>query len=163
MHQDEIRGCGSVDPGQLKVSQDAISAFQAMFRIIRAAAGSPTRYSARTAGQSVACCKEGGVKTFLLVLAALFPVVNPPGSGLIFLGMTRGASSATRRWLARRVAVNAFFIMAMSLPIGGVILRFYGISIPILRVAGGLVVAATGWRLLNEGSPKGSDAIAPTG
>ena len=44
------------------------------------------------------------METFLLVFAAIFPVVNPPGAALIFLGMkTQGASSQTRRWLARRV------------------------------------------------------------
>jgi len=94
------------------------------------------------------------VETFLLVLAALFPVVNPPGSSLIFLSMTQSASGETRHFLARRVAANAFFIMAASLLVGGLILKIYGISVPILRVAGGLLVAATGWKLLNEGSHK---------
>jgi multiple antibiotic resistance protein len=100
------------------------------------------------------------VETFLLVLAALFPVVNPPGSSLIFLGMTQGASGETRHFLARRVAANAFFIMAVSLLVGGLILKIYGISVPVLRVAGGLLVAATGWKLLNEGSHKVVDDVS---
>lgn len=99
------------------------------------------------------------METFLLVLAALFPVVNPPGAGLIFLSMTKNASVKTRRLLARRVAINAFFVMAMSLPFGALILKIYGISVPVLRVAGGLIVAVAGWKLLNEGSPKASDEI----
>ena len=103
------------------------------------------------------------MEIFLLVLAALFPVVNPPGAGLIFLSMTKHASAATRRMLARRVAVNSFFVMAISLPVGSLILRFYGISIPVLRVAGGLIVAVAGWKLLNEGSPKAADVIPPKG
>ena len=61
--------------------------------------------------------QEMRVETFLLVFAAIFPVVNPPGAALIFLGMTQGASSQTRRWLARRVAVNAFVIMNLSLTV----------------------------------------------
>jgi multiple antibiotic resistance protein len=100
------------------------------------------------------------VETFLLVLAALFPVVNPPGSSLIFLSMTQSASGETRRSLARRVAANAFFIMAASLLVGGVILKVYGISLPVLRVAGGMLVAATGWKLLNEGSHKAVDDVS---
>jgi len=100
------------------------------------------------------------VETFLLVLAALFPVVNPPGSGLIFLSMTQSASGETRRFLARRVAAYAFFIMAASLLVGGLILKVYGISVPVLRVAGGLLVAATGWKLLNEGSHKAVDDVS---
>jgi len=108
--------------------------------------------------------KEGCVETFLLVLAALFPVVNPPGSSLIFLSMTRGASPKIRHSLSRRVALNAFIIMIMSLLVGGLILKLYGISIPVLRVAGGLVVAATGWKLLNEGDPKtAGDEVASKG
>ena len=115
------------------------------------------------AGAHCAPRKEGLVETFLLVLAALFPVVNPPGAGLIFLSMTRNASPQTRRSLARRVAVNAFFVMAVSLPVGALVLKIYGISIPVLRVAGGLIVAVAGWKLLNEGSPKTASDISPEG
>jgi multiple antibiotic resistance protein len=96
-------------------------------------------------------------ETFLLVFAAIFPVVNPPGAGLIFLGITQGASSEIRRWLARRVAVNAFVIMNLSLTVGALVLKLYGISIPVLRVAGGLIVAVAGWKLLNEQSSKTAD------
>jgi multiple antibiotic resistance protein len=71
--------------------------------------------------------------------------------------MTRHASIATRRSLARRVAINAFFVMAASLLVGAFILKVYGISVPILRVAGGLIVAISGWKLLNEGSDKAAD------
>jgi len=97
------------------------------------------------------------VDTFLLVLAALFPVVNPPGTALVFLTMTKQASVATRRSLALRVAINAFFVMAGSLLVGAFILKIYGISVPVLRVAGGLIVAIAGWKLLNEGSAKVAD------
>jgi multiple antibiotic resistance protein len=97
--------------------------------------------------------------TYLLMLAALFPVVNPPGSALVFLALTKRAPISTRRTLARRVSINAFFVMAGSLLVGASILQLYGITIPVLRVAGGLVVAASGWRLLNSGSTKEEDAL----
>ncbi len=97
------------------------------------------------------------METFLLVLAALFPVVNPPGAALAFLSMTKRASVATRRALARRVAINSFFVMAASLLVGAFVLKIYGISVPVLRVAGGLIVATSGWKLLNEGSTKTLD------
>jgi multiple antibiotic resistance protein len=86
------------------------------------------------------------------VLAAIFPVVNPPGSALVFLSLTRRASADTRRFLAARVAINAFFVMAGSLLVGTFVLNLYGISVPIIRVAGGIVVAAASWRLLNQGA-----------
>jgi multiple antibiotic resistance protein len=92
--------------------------------------------------------------TYLLMLAALFPVVNPPGSALVFLSMTKRASAKMRRVLARRVAINSFFVMTGSLLVGAFILKVYGISVPVLRVAGGLVVAVSGWTLLNAGSAK---------
>jgi multiple antibiotic resistance protein len=101
------------------------------------------------------------MEAFLLVLAALFPVINPPGAALVFLSMTKYASAQSRRLLARRVALNAFFVMAGSLLIGAVILKLYGISIPVLRVAGGIIVAATGWELLHEGASKTRDEPAP--
>src|SRR6476660_1909668 len=91
---------------------------------------------------------------FFLVFAAIFPVVNPPGSALVFLGLTRDASHEIRRILARRVARNSFFVLVCSFFLGALVLKFYGISIPVLRVAGGFIVAVAGWKLLNEGSQK---------
>lgn len=97
------------------------------------------------------------------MLAALFPVINPPGSALVFLSLTKRASAKARESLARRVAINAFVVMAGSLLVGSVILRFYGISVPILRVAGGLIVAMSGWKLLNEGSDKTAEELKADG
>src|SRR5262249_8850619 len=98
--------------------------------------------------------------TFLLVFAAIFPVVNPPGSALVFLGLTRGATPEIRRILAWRIARNSFFVLVCSLLLGALILKFYGISIPVLRVAGGFIVAMAGWKLLSEGSRKELEASA---
>jgi multiple antibiotic resistance protein len=97
------------------------------------------------------------VEIFLLVLAAVFPVVNPPGSAIVFLSLTRHASVDDRRYLARWVAVNSFFVMAGSLLFGTFVLTIYGISLPIIRVAGGIVVAVAGWKLLNEGNRKSAN------
>jgi multiple antibiotic resistance protein len=99
-----------------------------------------------------------GINTFLLVLAAIFPVVNPPGTALVFLALTQGAAPALRRELAWRIAKNALVVLISSLIGGALVLQFYGISIPILRVAGGYVVAVAGWRLLHEGSHKGVES-----
>src|SRR4029078_8218530 len=98
--------------------------------------------------------------TFLLVLAAIFPVVNPPGSALVFLGLTRGVTRELRRILAWRVARNSFFVLICSLLLGALILEFYGISIPVLRVAGGLVLPVSRGKFLSEGSQKELEASA---
>jgi multiple antibiotic resistance protein len=59
-----------------------------------------------------------------------------------------------RRSLALRVAVNSFFVMLGSLLLGTVVLNIYGISVPIIRVSGGIVVAVSAWKLLTEGNKK---------
>jgi multiple antibiotic resistance protein len=89
---------------------------------------------------------------FLLV-SALFPVVNPPIAGLAVLSVVPQASRPQRSRLARRVAINSFFILAASLSLGAYFLGFLGVSIPTLRVAGGLVIAATAWKLLQRNGP----------
>ena len=81
----------------------------------------------------------------------------------MFLSLTKRASAATRRSLARRVAINSFFVMSGSLLVGAVVLKLYGISVPVLRVAGGLIVAVSGWKLLNEGSQKATDDVSEAG
>jgi multiple antibiotic resistance protein len=96
------------------------------------------------------------LEIYLIVLAAVFPVVNPPGAALVFFSLTKRTSPEVRSALARRVAINSFFVMAASLLVGAFILQIYGISVPILRVAGGFIVAASGWKLLNEGNDKGA-------
>jgi len=97
--------------------------------------------------------------TFLLVYAALFPIVNPIGSAPLFLGMTRYASDDARHVLARKVSINSVFLLLGSLFVGSHLLEFFGISLPVLRIAGGLVVSAFGWKLLNsDARPDGEPA-----
>ncbi len=87
-------------------------------------------------------------KSFLFVIAAILPILNPAATAPIFLGLTEGASAATRALLARRIARNMFALMIGSMLIGSYVLDFFGISLPIVRVGGGMIVAATAWRLL---------------
>jgi multiple antibiotic resistance protein len=87
--------------------------------------------------------------TFLLAFTALFSIVNPLSGAFIFLGATREADPKLRAAISRWVAIYSFAIMAGSLYVGAYVLGFFGISIPVLRVAGGIVVAASGIRMLN--------------
>ncbi len=89
---------------------------------------------------------------FLLVYAGLFPIVNPIGGAPIFLGLTRHCANHERDALALRVTCNSFFLLLGSMFIGSDVLEFFGITLPIVRIAGGLVVTATGWNLLQAGS-----------
>jgi multiple antibiotic resistance protein len=85
---------------------------------------------------------------FLIVFAALFPIINPPGTALLFLALTRHLERRDRAMLAKWVALYSSLIMAVSLAIGSSFLQLFGISVPILRIAGGLVVTLSGWQLL---------------
>jgi len=92
------------------------------------------------------------VNAFVLVFAALFPIVNPLGSAPIFLSLTDDCTPQERNRLARGVAINGFCLLLGSLLFGSAILEFFGVTVPVVRVAGGLVLTSMGWKLLNEGS-----------
>jgi multiple antibiotic resistance protein len=90
------------------------------------------------------------VKTSLLLLSALFPIVNPLGGSPIFLALTGDYTPLERRLLSQRIAMNSFVLLVASGLIGTHILTFFGISLPIVQVGGGLIVVATGWGMLNR-------------
>ena len=91
-------------------------------------------------------------KTLVLILGALFPIVNPLGGSPIFLTFTAGYSTDVRRRLAQNVAFNSFFVLVGSYFIGRFILEFFGISVPVVQVGGGLIVMSTGWNMLKQGT-----------
>jgi multiple antibiotic resistance protein len=86
----------------------------------------------------------------LLVVGALFPIVNPLGSTPFFLSLTRGLSEQQRTKLARTIAIDGLMLIVVSIFIGTHILGFFGISLPVVQVGGGMVVVATGWSLLRQ-------------
>jgi multiple antibiotic resistance protein len=90
------------------------------------------------------------VKTTILVVSALFPVVNPLGGSPVFLALTREYSTAARRRLAQRIAMNSFILLIASFLTGTHVLAFFGISLPVVQVGGGLIVISAGWALLKQ-------------
>jgi multiple antibiotic resistance protein len=93
-------------------------------------------------------------KYFAFGFSALLPVVNPLGSALVFLGLVGVVPPEIYRSLARRIAINAIIFFAVIELLGSALLSFFGISLPIMQVSGGLVLAAMGWSLLNEKDPQ---------
>lgn len=89
------------------------------------------------------------IKTLFLIPFTLLPVINPLSTAPVFVA-TVGQNRSVARRLARQVALNSFYVMAMSMLVGTYVLEFFGISLPIVRIGGGLIVAATGWRMLNR-------------
>jgi multiple antibiotic resistance protein len=104
-------------------------------------------------------------KYFALGFSALLPLVNPLGSALIFLGLVGAAPIDIYRGLARRIAINTVIFFAVIELIGSYLLGFFGISLPIVQLAGGIVIAAIGWSLLNQKdstpSPEKTEAAVP--
>ena len=93
---------------------------------------------------------SGSIQTFLLTLSALFSIVNPIAAALIFSQITADRSHAERLRLARKIAVYSALVMLGALWGGAYVLSFFGISLSALRIAGGLIVAASAWRLLQS-------------
>ncbi|MES2222377.1 MAG: MarC family protein [Acidobacteriota bacterium] len=90
------------------------------------------------------------VDFFTIAFSALFPLLNPLGSAMLFLGLVGPADAIVYRRLARRVALyTVLFLMVVDLA-GAVVLTFFGISLPVIQVAGGLVLASMGWKLLSQ-------------
>ena len=93
------------------------------------------------------------LSSFLLVVGTLLPILNPLYVTPVFWSMTSGASKEIRRYIARKVGVYCFFILLISTLFGNLFLKMFGISIPIVQVAGGLIVVHAGWKLLNAEDP----------
>ena len=87
---------------------------------------------------------------FVLSFSALLPLINPLGSALIFLSLVGPAPIPVYHSLARRIAINTVLFLTVVDLVGAALLRFFGISLPIVQVAGGLVIASIGWSLLKQ-------------
>lgn len=85
-----------------------------------------------------------------IAFSALLPLVNPLGSALVFYGVVGAAPPDVYRRLARRIAINTVIFLTVIELIGAALLSFFGVSVDIVEVAGGLVLAAMGWSLLNQ-------------
>jgi multiple antibiotic resistance protein len=89
-------------------------------------------------------------KSSALAFSALLPVINPLGSALVFLGFVGNAPASVFRDLARKIAISMIIFMLVIELVGTGLLEFFGISLPVVQVAGGLVLASMGWSLLNQ-------------
>jgi multiple antibiotic resistance protein len=93
-------------------------------------------------------------KFFALAFSALLPVINPLGSALVLLGLVGSAPASVYRDLARKIAIRTTLFLAVVELVGTAFLEFFGISLPVVQVAGGLVLATMGWSLLNQHEAK---------
>jgi multiple antibiotic resistance protein len=101
------------------------------------------------------------IEATILVVAALFPIVNPLGSAAIFVNLVGPVAPTTQRLLAQKISIYSFFLLIGSLLWGVHVLSFFGIQIYAVQIGGGLVVAATGWSLLNQDTGQAKTAAIP--
>jgi multiple antibiotic resistance protein len=96
-------------------------------------------------------------KNLFLIVSALFPIVDPVGGSPFFLAMTNDYLPEARRALSWRIALNSFVLLVASYFVGTYILTFFGISLPIVQVGGGIILVAMGWAMLMQ-RDEGCDA-----
>jgi multiple antibiotic resistance protein len=87
-----------------------------------------------------------------VAFVAMFPMINPIGHAPMFYGMTSDDTPARRRVMSRMIGLYVFLILTVSLLFGNLLLSFFGVTIDDLRIAGGLLVAHSGWAMLGNQS-----------
>jgi multiple antibiotic resistance protein len=99
-------------------------------------------------------------KFFGLAFSALLPVINPFGSALLLLALIGSAPEQVYHDLARRITIDTILFLIVIEMGGTAVLSFFGISLPVVQVAGGLILAAMGWNLLNQSESDSSSKRA---
>ena len=89
------------------------------------------------------------LNALILVPVTLLPIINPLATAPVFVA-TFGGNRAVAQRLARQIAINSWFVMVASMLLGTHILALFGISLPVVRLGGGLLLAAAGWRMLHR-------------
>jgi multiple antibiotic resistance protein len=102
---------------------------------------------------------EWFLRALVLVPVTLLPIINPLSTAPVFVA-TVGTNRAVSRRLARQVAINSWFVMTVSMLVGTYVLAFFGVSLPVVRIGGGLLVATTAWRLLHHTDDDDVHAVA---
>ena len=97
-------------------------------------------------GEFLRTLPASAAATFL----ALFPIVDPFGGIPIFFTMTSGWSPQDRRRTAFKTGIWVFVILVTFLFFGRFVLHFFGISLPVIKIAGGLIVANTAWGMVTS-------------
>ena len=95
----------------------------------------------------------------LLVPVSLLPIINPLSTAPVFAA-TVGANRDLAKKLARQVAINAWFVLVVSMLIGSYVLALFGISLPVVRIGGGLLVVSTAWQMLHQVEDDDVHAVA---
>ncbi len=102
---------------------------------------------------------SGTLEASTLVIAALFPIVNPIGSAAVFVALVDRFDISLQLQLAKKIAMYSFFLLFVSMLCGGKILSLLGVSLYSVQIGGGLVVAINSWLLLTKDGKEGDQAM----
>lgn len=97
-------------------------------------------------------------KSLLFALIGVLPIINPLASAPLFVDYTRGLSDDARARLASRIGQSVMVLLSCAMVMGSYVLDFFGVSLPAVRIAGGMVVASIAWRMLNAQQVTSDDA-----
>ena len=89
------------------------------------------------------------MEIFIYLFFALFSVLNPIGTVPIFVGLTQDYDSKERANVSLWTSIDVFIILIISFFVGQYVLTFFGITINALRISGGIIIATSGFTLLN--------------
>jgi multiple antibiotic resistance protein len=105
---------------------------------------------------------DGFGNDFSLAFASLVAIINPLGLAFVFRRLTIGATPSERAKLSTRIALHAVAVILGSYFFGRFVLGFFGITLPTLRIAGGIIVALSGWQLLNRSEQPSAPEVTKT-
>lgn len=88
------------------------------------------------------------MELFIMIFGALFSVMNPFGTVPVFVSLTQEQNKKERNKIAFWTSVNVLIILLISYFIGEFLLLFFGITLNALKIAGGLIIASSGFALL---------------
>ncbi|HSC87069.1 MAG TPA: MarC family protein [Polyangiaceae bacterium] len=94
------------------------------------------------------------VHLLFLAIIALLPVVNPLGTAFIVMPYFAGTTHAERKRAVRRITLYAFVICTVALFVGHWIMGMFGISLPVVQLAGGIMICKFGWESLSDSKDK---------
>lgn len=95
------------------------------------------------------------MQLIIATVVALFPIINPFSTAPMFLAITEGDSEARRREQAKRSVIYMICILLAFLVAGTFIMKSFGLSLPGLRIAGGIVIGGLGMGMLNPSDDDG--------
>ena len=97
-------------------------------------------------------------QSLLFAFIGVLPSLNPLATAPLFVDQARGLSDQGRVMLAHRIGKNVAILLAVTMLTGSYVLRFFGVSLPAVRIAGGVIVASIAWRMLNTQQATTDDA-----